>query len=100
MSKLLNANVTAMKKLRDKIEHYILRTENYWKVLPVDRQRFLTKVFFGVYVLLTVMVIISVFISTSQRRNTMSINHIDGISMKPIKKVSGQNDTAESLIKK
>ncbi|MDN3692556.1 hypothetical protein QWZ06_09845 [Chryseobacterium tructae] len=89
-----------MKKLRDTIENYIVKVENHWKVLPVERQKFLTKVFFGSYVLLTIIVIISVFISTSQRSNTMSINHIDGISKKSIEKDSGQNDTVESLIKK
>ena len=89
-----------MKKLRDTIEHYVVKVENHWKVLPVERQKFLTKIFFGSYVLLTIIVIISVFISTSQRSNTMSINHIDSISKKSIEKDSGQNDTVQSLIKK
>ncbi|CAD0218333.1 conserved protein of unknown function [Chryseobacterium sp. JV274] len=100
MSKLLNAKRKVMKKLRDKIENYVVKVENHWKVLPVERQKFLTKVFFGSYVLLTIIVIISVFISTSQRSNVMSINHIDGISKKSIEKDSEQNDTVESLIKK
>lgn len=89
-----------MKKLRDTIENYVLKVEKNWKALPVERQKFLTKVCFGSYVLLTIIVIINVFISTSQRSNTMSINHIDGISKKSIEKDSGQNDTVESLIKK
>lgn len=89
-----------MKKVRDTIEHYVLEVENHWKVLPVAKQRLLTKVFFGSYVLLTIIVIISVFISTNQRSNTMSINHIDGISKKFIEKDSGQNDAVEPLIKK
>lgn len=89
-----------MKKLRDTIENYVVKVENHWNVLPVERQKFLTKVFFGSYVLLTIIVIINVFISTSQRSNTMSINHINGISKKSTEKDSGQNDTVESLIKK
>ncbi|MFN1217686.1 hypothetical protein ACKW6Q_12025 [Chryseobacterium kwangjuense] len=89
-----------MKKLRDKIENYVAKVESRWKVLSVERQKFLTKVFFGSYVLLTIIVIISVFISTSQRSNTMSINHIDGVSKKSIKKDSGQNDAVEPFIKK
>ncbi|WP_228412813.1 hypothetical protein [Chryseobacterium sp. G0162] len=89
-----------MKKLRDTIENYVVKVENHWKVLPVERQKFLTKVFFGSYVLLTIIVIISVFISTSKRSNEMSINHIDGISKKSIEKDSEQNDTVQSLIKK
>ncbi|WP_241676825.1 hypothetical protein [Chryseobacterium sediminis] len=89
-----------MKKLRDIIENYVVKVENHWKVLPVERQKFLTKVFFGSYVLLTIIVIISVFISTSQRSNIMNINHIDGVSKKAIEKDSEQNDTVESLIKK
>lgn len=100
MLKLLNAKITGMKKLRDTIENYVVKVESRWKVLPVERQKFLTKVFFGSYVLLTIIVIISVFISTSQRSNTMSINHIDGISKKSIEKDSGQNDAVEPLIKK
>lgn len=89
-----------MKKLRDTIENYVVKIENHWKVLPLERQKFLTKVFFGSYVLLTIIVIINVFISTSQRSNTISINHIDGISKKSIEKDSEQNDTVQSLIKK
>lgn len=89
-----------MKKLRDTIDNYVVKGESRWKILPVEQQKFLTKVFFGSYVLLTIIVIISIFISTSQRSNTMSINHIDGISKKSIEKDSGQNDTVQSLIKK
>ncbi|WP_120233076.1 hypothetical protein AAEU33_20075 [Chryseobacterium sp. Chry.R1] len=91
--------MTTMKKLRDKIEHYVLEVENHWKVLPVAKQRLLTKIFFGGYALLTVIVIINVFISTSQRSNTMSIHHIDGISKKTLEKDSGQNDTVNSKVK-
>ena len=89
-----------MKKLRDTIENYVAKVENHWKVLPIERQKFLTKVFFGTYVLLTIIVIISVFISTSQGSNTMSINHIDGISKKSIEKDSRPNDAVKPLIKK
>lgn len=91
--------MTAMKKLRDTIEHYVLKTENHWKVLPIAKQRLLTKVFFGGYVLLTIIVIVNVFISTGQRRNTMSIHHIDGISKKTIERSSGHNDTVNSPAK-
>ncbi|WP_238594371.1 hypothetical protein [Chryseobacterium indologenes] len=89
-----------MKKLRDKIEHYILWAEAHWKVLPVYRQRFLTKVFFGSYVLITVIVIVNICISTTRRNNTMSINHIDGISKKPIEKESKHNEIVNSSTKK
>ncbi|TQM21721.1 hypothetical protein [Chryseobacterium aquifrigidense] len=88
-----------MKKLRDTIENYVVKVESRWKVLPVERQRFLTKVFFGSYVVLTIIVIINVCISTRQRSNTMSIDHIDGISKKTFEKDSGQNDTVNSLTK-
>ncbi|CAH0196518.1 MULTISPECIES: hypothetical protein [Chryseobacterium] len=88
-----------MKKLRDTIENYVVKVESRWKVLPVERQRFLTKVFFGSYVVLTIIVIINVCISTGQRSNTMSIDHIDGISKKTFEKDSGQNDTVNSPTK-
>ena len=96
----MNANLTVMKKLRDTIEHYVLKMENHWKVLPIAKQRLLTKVFFGGYVLLTIIVIINVFISTGQRRNTMSTNHIDGISKKTTGKGSGYYDIVHSPTKK
>lgn len=96
MSKRLNAKRKVMKKLRDTIENYVGKIESHWKVLPVERQRFLTKVFFGSYVVLTMIVIINVFISTRQRSNTISIDHIDGISKKTFEKESGQNDTVNS----
>lgn len=89
-----------MNKLRDKIEHYILKAEGHWKILPVERQRLLTKIFFGGYVLLTTIIIVNVCISTSQRSNTMSIDHIEGISQKPVQKSSMENDLINSLIKK
>lgn len=89
-----------MKKLRNKIEHFVLTTENHWKSLSVAKQRLLTKVFFGGYCLLTVIVLINVIVSTGHRSNTISILHIDGISTKLVEKVSEQNDLIESPIKK
>ncbi|MCD9855603.1 hypothetical protein LUD75_12835 [Epilithonimonas sp. JDS] len=89
-----------MKKLRDKIEHFVLTTEIHWKALSVEKQRLLTKVFFGGYCLLTVIVIIHVIVSTGQKSNTISIDHIDGISTKLVEKASEQNNLIESPIKK
>ncbi|WP_426478124.1 hypothetical protein ACP3T3_01180 [Chryseobacterium sp. CBSDS_008] len=88
-----------MKKLRDTIEHYVLEMENHWKVLPVAKQRFLTKVFFGGYVFLTVIAIINIFISTGQKNNAMSTNHIEGISKESIEKGSGRDNTVNSTTK-
>lgn len=89
-----------MKRIRDKIEYYALQADNRWKILPVKRQRLLTKLFFGGYALLTLLVIISICISTSQRNNEISINHIDGISKNPQTKDTIQTDKINSLIKK
>lgn len=89
-----------MKKLRDKIEHFVLTTENHWNTLSVTKQRLLTKVFFGSYCLLTAIVLFHVIVSTGQKSNTISIDHIDGISTKLIEKASEQNDLIESPIKK
>lgn len=96
----MNAKISVMKNLRNNIEHYVLEAENYWKMLPVAKQRLLIKIFFGVYFFLTVIVVISVCISTGQRRNTISINHIDGVSKKSIEKKSEQNGIVNSSIKK
>lgn len=89
-----------MKKLRDKVEHYVLKAEDYWKVLSVEKQRLMTKVFFGSYVFLTVIVLINIIISTGQKSNTMFINHIDGITEKSVEKASVHNDTVKSPPKK
>ena len=89
-----------MNKLRDKIEYYVLKAEDHWKVLPAERQRLLTKIFFSGYVLLTIIVIVNVCVSTGQRSSTMSINHIYGISKKPVEKSSVENDMINAPIKK
>ncbi|MGE8534444.1 MAG: hypothetical protein ACN6OJ_07655 [Chryseobacterium sp.] len=89
-----------MKRIRDKIEYYSLKVDNHWKILPVQRQRLLTKLFFGGYALLTLLVIVSVCKSTSQRNNEISINHIDGISKSPQTKDTIRADKINSLIKK
>lgn len=89
-----------MKKLRDKIERYVLKAEGRWKALSVEKQKLLTKVFFGGYCMLTVIVLIHVIVSTWQKSNTISIDHIDGISTKSVKNASKQNDFVESPIEK
>lgn len=88
-----------MKKLRDKVEHHVLMLEGRWNTLSAEKQRFMTKVFFGGYCLLTVIVLIQVMVSTVQGSNTMSIKHINGISTKLVEKASEQNDLIESPIK-
>jgi len=89
-----------MKKLKEKMEYCILRLEVHWKGFPVSRQRFLTKIFFAGYVLMTVIVIINICISTGQRNNTMSIHHIEGIAKRPIEKSSEHIHTTTSSTKK
>ncbi|WP_241279492.1 hypothetical protein [Chryseobacterium cucumeris] len=89
-----------MKRIRDKIEYYVLEVDNRWRILPVKRQRLLTKLFFVGYALLTLLVIVSICISTSQRNNKISINHIDGISKKTQTKDTIQADKTNLLIKK
>lgn len=96
----MNVKTKAMKKLRDKVEHHVLMLEGRWNTLSAGKQRFMTKVFFGSYVLLTVVVLIQIMVSTDQRSNTMSINHIDGIAKKATEKASVLNDTVASSIKK
>ncbi len=89
-----------MKKLRDKVEHHVLMLEGRWNTLSVAKQRLVTKIFFGGYCLLTVVVLIRIMVSTGQGSNTMSINHIDGIAKRSTEKASVQNDTVASSIKK
>ena len=89
-----------MKRIRDKIEYYALQADNRWKILPVKRQRLFTKLFFGGYALLTLLVMVSICISTVQRNNEILINHIDGISKKLQTKDTIQADKINSLIKK
>ncbi|WP_276835767.1 hypothetical protein [Chryseobacterium cucumeris] len=89
-----------MKRIRDKIEYYALKADNCWKILPAKRQRLFTKLFFGGYALLTLLVMVSICVSTVHRNNEISINHIDGISKKPQTKDTIQADKTNSLIKK
>ena len=99
MLKPLNAKMIVMKKLINKIKNFVLKTEDRWKLLPIDRQRLLTKVFFGSYVFLTVIIIINVITTIGKRNNTMSINHIEGLSKLPAEKESGQDTIRTSPIK-
>jgi len=89
-----------MKRIRDKIEYYALQADNRWKILPIERQRLFTKLFFVGYALLTLLVIVSICISTVQRNNEISINHIDGVSRNLQTKDTIQADKINSLIKK
>ncbi|WP_294246239.1 hypothetical protein [uncultured Chryseobacterium sp.] len=89
-----------MIKLRDQIEHYILKAENLWKVLSTERQRLLIKVFFGAYVLLTAVVIINGFIGKGKRSNTIAVDHIDGISKKSASEDFKHIDTLNSILTK
>lgn len=88
----MNVKISKMKKFRDKIENYIVDAERKWKVLPEDRQRLFTKLFFAGYAALTVAVIISICISTGNNTNTMQIKHISTISKQTaVKKVANDN---------
>lgn len=100
ISKRLTAKMRVMKTLRDKIEHYVLKVEEYWNVLPAERQRLLTKILLAGYALLTVSIIVSVFIPTGQRSHTLFIDHINGIAEQSAKEYSKQNDTVSSTPKK
>lgn len=78
-----------MKNSRDKIKNYVLKTEGQWKALPAKRQRLFTKLFFTGYAVLTIMVLISIWISTANKSNTMFIGHISTISdQNAVKKIA------------
>ncbi|MDR6487184.1 hypothetical protein J2799_001669 [Chryseobacterium vietnamense] len=89
-----------MKRIRDKIEYYALLADKNWKILPIKRQRLLTKLFFGGYALLTLLVIVSICISTGQSNKEILINHIGGIHKNPQTKDTVQSDNINPLIKK
>lgn len=89
-----------MKKIRDKIEHQIFCADRKWKELPAKRQRFFTKLFFACYATVTLLVLISIFISTGNKTNTISISHITTISDHTAVKRSAQDNKEGSTIKK
>lgn len=89
-----------MKRIRDKIEYYVLLANNHWKILPVKQQQLLTKLFFGGYVLLTLLVVVSICISTGQSNNEISVDHIGGISKNPQTKDTIRSVNINPLIKK
>lgn len=89
-----------MKKIRDKIERWILGADQKWKALPEKRQRLFTKLFLVGYTVLTILVLISIFITTANDTNTMSINHITTISDHTAVKRPAQDYKTGSTIKK
>lgn len=89
-----------MKKIRDKIERWILRADQKWKALPEKRQRLLTKLFLAGYCILTILVLISIFITTANDNNTMSISHITTISDHTAVKRQAQDNKTSSTLKK
>ncbi len=89
-----------MKKIRDKIERQILHADRKWKELPPKRQRLFTKLFFVGYTVVTLLVLISIFITTANDNNTMSISHITTISdHTAMKRQSHDNKTGSTLKK-
>lgn len=89
-----------MKKIRDKIERQILHADRKWKELPAKSQRLFTKLFFVGYTVVTLLVLISIFITTANDNNTMSISHITIISdHTAMKRQSHDNKTGSTLKK-
>ncbi len=89
-----------MKKIRDKIERQILHADRKWKELPAKSQRLFTKLFFVGYTVVTLLVLISIFITTANDNNTMSISHITTISdHTAMKRQSHDNKTGSTLKK-
>ncbi len=89
-----------MKKIRDKIERQILHADRKWKELPAKRQRLFTKLFLAGYCILTILVLISIFVTTANDNNTMSISHITTISDHTAVKRSAQDNKEGATIKK
>ncbi|SFT37105.1 hypothetical protein SAMN05421857_0469 [Chryseobacterium formosense] len=89
-----------MKKIGDKIEHWILGADQKWKALPEKQQRLFTKLFLAGYTVLTILVLISIFITTANDNNTMSISHITTISDHTAMKRQSHDNKTGSTIKK
>ncbi|HAO07949.1 MAG TPA: hypothetical protein DCQ50_13430 [Chryseobacterium sp.] len=89
-----------MKKIRDKIERQILHADRKWKELPAKHQRLFTKLFLAGYCIITILVLISIFITTANDNNTMSISHITTISDHTAVKRSAQDNKEGATIKK
>lgn len=78
-----------MKNSRDKIKNYVLKTEGRWKALPAKQQRLFTMIFFTGYIVLTIMVLISIWMSTANKSNKMFISHISTVSdQNAVKKIA------------
>ncbi|UZT98948.1 hypothetical protein ODZ84_05085 [Chryseobacterium fluminis] len=89
-----------MKKIRDKIEQHILLANQKWKALPEKRQRLFTKLFLAGYTVVTILVLISIFVTIANDNNTMSISHITTISDHTAVKRPAQDNKTGSTIKK
>ncbi|AZA85448.1 hypothetical protein EG349_00905 [Chryseobacterium shandongense] len=75
-----------MKKFRTTIEKYIQRADNSWKALSVRKQKSLTKLFLGIYCLLTLVTLTYIWFETANGNNILSISHIQGIPQNVINK--------------
>lgn len=82
----MTAKIYDMKKFRTVIEQYIQTTDNHWKALSLSKQRSLTKLFLGIYCLLTLVTLTYIWFETANGDNILSISHIQGFPQNVINK--------------
>lgn len=80
-----------MQKFRTTIERYIHAINNNWKALSVNKQRSFTRLFLGVYFLLTIATLTYIWYETSNGDNILSISHIQSIPQSIMNKAN-QNE--------
>jgi len=68
-----------MKKFRKSVDQYLELLEKRWQKLPKAKQVLFTKIFFGGYVVLTLMVVLQLWSKNSSSKDTLNIGHINNI---------------------
>ncbi|SFN43247.1 hypothetical protein SAMN05421594_2784 [Chryseobacterium oleae] len=87
-----------MKKIRKAIDSYIDQIEQKWKALPDYRQRLLTKIFFAVYLLLSVFVLLHIWLKPTNTQKILPGTSIKGVPSEPdIKKNPGIHSHQKTL---
>lgn len=89
-----------MKKIKEKIKHQISDADRKWKGLPAKSQRLFTKLFFACYAVVTLLVLISIWISTGGKTNVLPISHINSISDQTALERQAQDNKDGSTTKK
>lgn len=86
--------------LRTKIENRINDLDDYWRELPIKKQRKYTIYFFLLYTILTLIVVVNVCMETGEVDQEVAIRHIENPVGKAEKASQNNGDSISINLKK